>query len=568
MPSRTISTLHRVAALRSLLVAFALSALASGCILTSEEPRFVTRDGAHFVDAPWTDAADAIDTASADVVMCPPDLSPPRQIAPLATATVTLARPTLRWELSPRTTGARVEVCDDPECNTVTERFSVIGTSGRPLRALAPGLHYWRVRSLLGRCTGSTWSPTWAFWVRRPLPTVSDPRPDTSWGSWPDLNRDGFADVLVAAESAVYLYFGSSSRTPPSPMTISISAGLVEAQSIASAGDVNGDGFSDVIVGTVQGVVMIYGGASITASAPEPTPRGATLVSVGGVGDVNGDGYADVGIGVIDDGNPSVMVFQGSPRGLDFGSVWSELFPPSGAPRSRFGLQVASAGDVNGDGYADVLVGAPAVAGSMPVGRAYIFHGSNGGPTTMTILSDDHSGPSYGSSVGCAGDVNRDGYADVVVGDPGNGVAFLHYGGPPGATLLPPERFGPESGLFGASVDGAGDVDNDGYDDIICGAPRSGKAAIVFGGTTTLTPQLFTQSTLLFGRAVVNAGDVNGDGIRDTALTAAGFAYVYMGHANRSDFLTMPGWTLMEPYRIGYGRSIALRARCSLRLGS
>ncbi|UCG68199.1 MAG: DUF2341 domain-containing protein, partial [Thermoplasmata archaeon] len=151
----------------------------------------------------------------------------------------------------------------------------------------------------------------------------------------------------------------------------------------------------------------------------------------------------------------------------------------------RFGWNVSSAGDVNGDGYDDIIVGAPGY--NLSRGRAYIFFG---GPWFSGLLKAKNAnitltgtapGDRFGWDVSGAGDVNRDGFDDVIVGAPGRnkgvGSSYLFYGKKTSVTALKAINanstyLGEDTGHeFGSSVSWAGDVNNDGYDDIIIGAP-------------------------------------------------------------------------------------------------
>ncbi len=236
--------------------------------------------------------------------------------------------------------------------------------------------------------------------------------------------------------------------------------------SVAGAGDVNGDGYADVIVGAYQydagqtdeGAAFVFlgsangiaSGNSTTAAAQlESDQVGAQLgVGVAGAGDVNGDGYADVIVGAFgyDAGQTNegaAFVFLGSASGVASGSPATAAAQlESDQADAYLGFSVAGAGDVNGDGYADVIVGAHLFdAGKTNEGAAFVFLGSargvaSGNPTTAAAqLESDQENAQLGRSVAGAGDVNGDGYADVIVGafgyDAGQtneGAAFVFLG--------------------------------------------------------------------------------------------------------------------------------------------
>ena len=223
----------------------------------------------------------------------------------------------------------------------------------------------------------------------------------------------------------------------------------------------------------------------------------------------------------------------------------------------RFGNAVASAGDVNRDGFEDVVVGAPRDADNgVNAGKVLVISGQDGS-TLYTFLGQ--AGYQFGFSVAGAGDANGDGYDDVVVGAPyhdGNGAlagAAIVLSGFDGSVLF--NTLGAAGSTMGWSVSGAGDVNNDGYDDIVAGAPLSdlsgvnaGIARVVSGvdGSSLYTFQGTTDGDQL-GRAVGMAGDVDGDCYADVivgapqAATGTGEAQVFSGQTGASLYTWTPG---------------------------
>ncbi|MCC6652797.1 MAG: FG-GAP repeat protein [Candidatus Eisenbacteria bacterium] len=415
-----------------------------------------------------------------------------------------------------------------------------------------------------------------------------------------DVNGDGFSDVLVGApyfdsgqtdEGAAYLYLGSSSGIFPSTPAATFESNQANAwlgNSVASAGDVNGDGYADVIVGakyydagtTDEGAAFLYlGGASGIANG-DPTTASAVLTggasgalfgeSVASAGDVNGDGFPDLIVGAshYDAGQPvegCAFVFAGGAAGIASaaasGAAWRL---ESDQASAHFGVSVACAGDVNGDGYADVIVGAPDWDSPITndAGGVLVFHGGPSGiadghasNAAATLQSDDNFSR-FGVSVAGAGDVNGDGYADVIVGSPqfgasGKGAWFVFHGGPAGVPSggpLTAETFlrGSNPGdNLGTSVAGVGDVNGDGYADVAIGAPMSGGPGLllIYAGSATgifeITPNSTIQSTAASGQlgfSVAGAGDVNADGYADVIAGAPvdgfGRANVFHGGGN------------------------------------
>jgi hypothetical protein len=250
--------------------------------------------------------------------------------------------------------------------------------------------------------------------------------------------------------------------------------------------------------------------------------------SVGTAGDVNGDGYADVIVGAAyyDNGQYSegqAFVFHGSAAGLSATPDWTA---ESDQLYAHFGWSVGTAGDVNGDGYADVIVGA---WGYRNGGGAFVYHGSPAGLSTTpnwTAESDQNSA-FFGESVGTAGDVNGDGYADVIVGapnydngQPDEGRAFVYHGSAAGLSTSPDwtAESNRDFTFFATAVGTAGDVNGGGYADVIVGA--SDRALVYHGSAAGLstTADWTIDEGPSFGDAVGTAGDVNGDGFADAIV--------------------------------------------------
>ena len=350
--------------------------------------------------------------------------------------------------------------------------------------------------------------------------------------------------------------------------------------SVAGAGDVNGDGFDDIIVGAAQydhgqtdeGAAFCYLGSlyglSDTAQwmAEGDQANARFGASVAGAGDVDGDGYRDIIVGApgLNNDQGAAFVYKGSDAGLGSTHVWHHT-SSSGA---RFGASVSTAGDVNDDGYDDVVVGAPAYGGAAENGAVFVYHGSeNGlGQTPVREYTDPSaSACRLGFSVSTAGDVNGDGCDDIVIGAPGFtlhpfGSIYL-YGA--AFVVLGSKTEGLGSGWswiavssttynssFGCSVSTAGDVNNDGYDDIIIGSQNydnpltegnnEGAAFVYYGSGAGLgdtgTPTNADWSVVSdkadsnFGNTVAGVGDVNGDGNDDVIIGAGNNeAFVYMG---------------------------------------
>ncbi|MFY8046988.1 MAG: VCBS repeat-containing protein, partial [Chitinophagaceae bacterium] len=236
-------------------------------------------------------------------------------------------------------------------------------------------------------------------------------------------------------------------------------------------------------------------------------------------------------------------------------------FSSSHRPENAVGYYLSPAGDVNGDGYSDVLVSVyNNVFGVSKDGRVQLFLGTgNGIGSAAAWTSEGKGGTNYGESIGSAGDVNGDGYFDVVVGAPrfsngeeNEGAVFIYYGSPSGLDTSPSwiMEGNQANAFFGASVSTAGDVNKDGYADVVVGASyyddgetNEGKIFVYLGSASGLakTPYFTAQSdqvNAFFGKSLSSAGDVNHDGFGDIVVGAPGYdhgqinegrAFLYLG---------------------------------------
>jgi len=330
---------------------------------------------------------------------------------------------------------------------------------------------------------------------------------------------------------------------PPAPLLRLVGEKADDAfgDDLAPAGDVNGDGFADLIVGARfhndwrgRAYLFLGGGpsdsiADLVLEQKPREPHSAFFgLAVSGAGDVNGDGFDDVIVGA--------PTYELTGRAyVHFGASQPDAVPDlilAGASlQSGFGSSVSMAGDLNGDGYADIAVGAPGdgLYGVDP-GHVYIYYGGVVPDTIADLTLTGGSGTVvFGISVAHIGDVNGDGFTDLAVGAAGAADAFVFLGGRtpgtvPALTLI--GHTGAES--TGGLVDFAGDPNGDGFADMIVAFPWTGKDAgrvLVYFGGDVLDPEVDLRLTGSaqrdgFGFSALSAGDVNGDGQDDLMVGA------------------------------------------------
>jgi len=431
--------------------------------------------------------------------------------------------------------------------------FSILICSGGVLGQSGSMLHKW---------TGAAAGDNFGFSVSGAGDVNGDGFPDLIVGA-----RNTDPGGLIDAGSA-YVYSGLDGALIY--QWDGGAAGDQFGRSVSAAGDVNNDGVADVIVGAdganpdgriKAGSAYVYSGADGSllwqGNGGKTNDRFGTSVSA--AGDVNADGFDDLIVGSpgrtvsghVESGRAFVI------SGADGDRIYSLSLNTSSSALAHFGESVSGAGDVNNDGFPDLIVGAHWAdpGGLSDAGSAYVYSGVDG--SILYQWDGGSSGDSFGKSVSGAGDVNGDGFADLIVGafnaSPGGitraGSAHV-YSGADGSQLFKWDGES-EKDEFAYSVSGAGDVNGDGFADLIVGAfnanpgslTRAGSAYVYSGANGSLLLQWDgDRQDDQLGFSVAGAGDVDGDGFDDLIFgarytdpggrTDAGSAYVCSGDSS------------------------------------
>lgn len=369
-----------------------------------------------------------------------------------------------------------------------------------------------------------------------------------------DVDQDGVADVIVGAYGAspggltmagsAFVYSGANGALLHH--WDGGAAGDFFGFSVSGIGDINNDSFDDLIIGAINaadsggvsrvGSVYAYSGADGTQLHhwEGGLPEDSFGHSVSSAGDINMDGIADVIVGAngTDPGGRnragSAYVYSGADGNL--------LFQWDGTGEfDELGYSVSGVGDVNADGVPDLIVGAHQrrLGGWVQVGSAYVFSGADG--SLIYQWDGGAQGDAFGRSVSEAGDVNADNVPDMIIGaswtDPGGrslaGSAYV-YSGADGSLLHQWDGLARDN-YFGTSVSAAGDTNGDGFDDLVIGATgadpnglsSAGSSYLYSGRDGSMLHRWDGSSTgSEFGFSIAGAGDIDGNGFPDVIVGA------------------------------------------------
>jgi hypothetical protein len=442
----------------------------------------------------------------------PPEVDAPRPVyahllGPLSTTTVRTNTPTLRWKNPLPDATAEVQVCADRACTRVIKDSSVAAES--LATALDPGAYFWRVK------WNDVQSATWEFFV----PTTPHGSVDTAWGTTLDLNGDGFAEVVLRTAGGLEVHLGSASGTASASATIPLPPSPIGTPALlTSGGDLDGNGFPELVVRgtTLSGAaaaLIYFGSASGIGATPTtiPSPDISIEADAGTeswfpnavlpTGDIDADGYGDLILTLAGSGAGGgagkSYVYKGSKDGI---ATAPSITLESADSSGSFGFS-ANAIDIDGDGQLELFI-------------------SESTPEAVSVFKLPSTKPFVQmSGIGFVADFNCDGYGDYYVTPPEK--LEIHPGSRSG--FGPTQTLSLPLGLHWATVMAVGDFNGDGCDDALVSDDVTSMISVWTGdpsawlipGSPLGIKQKFSEDTT---PSVVSVGDTNGDGRLDAAI--------------------------------------------------
>ncbi|MCA9606559.1 MAG: FG-GAP repeat protein, partial [Myxococcales bacterium] len=439
-------------------------------------------------------------------------------VAPSAPATApSTGRPKFHWTLSPGAESFHLQVSRDVDFATldldIDDIFANywIAEAGSAEVLGEPGKYFWRVTACnaAGCAPFDGFSYFWLGRVREEPEGEFDGIGAVIVGA-PGSGTNGAGTVAIRrGEVLSFVYSTTMSAFLPPRIGMADAPGDDETELGASLVAANFTGSpvrhhlaaGGPLIGGETGLVRIFAGDDPSMfldlhGTTSPHRYGQAL----GAADFDGDGHDDLAVGEPGDGTSPghVYVYWGSGTGL---SSLRKIALASPVTGDQYGHALAAVGDVNGDGYSDLAVGAArTVRREGPAGRVYIYYGGPDAmmPTVMSATRTEVDSPlpeadeEFGAAIAGVGDVNHDGFDDVLIGAPGHsttrgaGSAYLFFGGPtglgsgPGGALVIPHPGdpAPADARFGEVLSGGGDADGNGYADFVIAAPADGDGRV------------------------------------------------------------------------------------------